>query len=154
MSIVQTDIQHQVAPALPVIAVVDREITGAERQGSIYWVPENHVMSIRARLKNIILLPTGEEQEIPFPNSVMMCPVPEVVGQEIKKPLYFKANIVNTPGSVSPIPTDVWLEMDLKLPTGNYLLSPTFINASLAVAGHRFCLDFDPVDIVSYVVTQ
>jgi hypothetical protein len=150
-TVIQTDfpVASQVELA-PMINLVERVITGAQQAGRLHFVPERSRMVIKGRLQNVIQPPGQAELVIPFPDSQLPCPVPEVVNGKAGKPIYFMASIFNVPAQVPGDPTGVWIELALELESGNYLLSPDHINKSLIENNHPFRLNFEPVDIVVY----
>lgn len=150
-TVIQTDLRAAPQAQLsPIIPLVERVITGAQQVGKIHVVPARSRMLIKGRLDNVLKQPGMAELVIPFPDSQLPCPVPEVVNGKVIKPIYFMASIYNVPAQVPGGPTGVWIELALELESGNYLLSPEHINASLIDHNHPFRLSFEPVDIVAY----
>lgn len=135
----------------PVIKLEDVQITGdgVKKVGNIWWVKELVPFLIRARMNNVIQAPNGQTLVIPFPDTVMSCPVMKMLNDQPVGNPRGEARIYNVPGATPSDPSIVMLELPLKLPAGNYLLSPKYLNPSLERIAAQFRLDFEPVDIDS-----
>lgn len=131
------------------LQLTEVSISGAQQVGSIWWVNENAVMTIAAVINNTVTTQGDEGPEeyvIPFADTVMSTPIEEIVDGKAVKTLRFQASIATDESGV------VRMELPLKLPTGNYLISPARINRGLEEIGAPFRFDFEPIDIDSLVV--
>lgn len=129
-----------------VLPLTDVVVTGANLVGQIYWVKESAVFSISAVIDNKIPGEDGELVAIPFGNTVMSTPVEEIVDGKAVKTLRFESQITTDEAGI------VHMQLPLKLPSGNYLISPERINRGLEEIGAPFRFAFAPVDIDSQVV--
>ena len=151
MSVIKAIVDEPVID-YPVINLLDVQIQGATKQGNIWWVDADKEMVIDARMQNIIEIPGQQPYVVPFPNTEMSCPVIKMVlGVPVDAPR-FKARIYNVPAATTDLPSIVMMQLKLTFPTGNYLLSPEYLNRSLAEIKAPFRLNFEPVDIDSIVV--
>lgn len=154
MSVIQVSGFAPAEQNYPVIKLEDVQITGVDvkKVGNIWWVKENIPFVITARMNNVIQSPSGQTLVIPFPDTVMSCPVMKMLGDQPVGNPRGEARIFNVPGATPSHPSIVMLELPLKLPAGNYLLSPKYLNTSLERIAALFRLDFEPVDIDSIMV--
>jgi hypothetical protein len=132
--------------ALPELPLLDVSIVGARLVNKIYWVDEGAVFTVHAVIQNRI--ENGDEPalEIPFGDTSLSTPVEEIVDGKAVKTLRFESQITTDAEGV------VKMQLPMKLPSGNYLISPERINRGLAEIGAPFRFKFDAVDIDSMVV--
>jgi hypothetical protein len=154
MSVIQVVGFDPVAQNYPVIKLEDVQITGANvrKVGNIWWVKELEPFLIRARMNNVVQVPGEPPLVIPFPDTEMSCPVMKMLNEQPIGNPRGEARIYNVPGATPSNPSIVMMELPLKLPAGNYLLSPEYLNPSLAKINAQFRLSFEPVDIDSIMV--
>uniref|UniRef100_A0A6M3J357 Uncharacterized protein n=1 Tax=viral metagenome TaxID=1070528 RepID=A0A6M3J357_9ZZZZ len=127
------------------LQLADVNISGAQQVGKIWWVNENSVMTISTIINNRVEV-SGAELVIPFGDTVMSTPIEEIVDGKAVKTLRFQSAITTDETGI------VRMQLPLKLPTGNYLISPGRINRGLEEIGAPFRFEFDPIDIDSLVV--
>lgn len=146
-----------IAPAsesYPVIPLWNVQITGpkVQKSSNIWWVDENTEMLITAQMGNVVKVLDGPDLVFPFPDTVMSCPIMKMLnGKPVDNPRT-KVRIFNVPGPTPSSPSIVMIEMKMKLPAGDYLLSPEYLNPSLERVGESFRLSFEPVSIDSQMV--
>jgi hypothetical protein len=153
MSVIQVGV-IPITQSHPVIPLKNVQITGpkVKKVGNVWWVDEHTEMIITGQMDNVIHVPGGTDLVIPFPDTVMSCPIMKMLnGKPVDNPRT-KVRIFNVPALTPQAPSLVMIEMKLKLPAGDYLLSPEYLNRSLEEIDEQFRLSFDPVSIDSQMV--